>query len=687
MLEKRYVRIELPDDCKVTGADGRKIEEVVHGTIVGSPSLNVGHFSTSPSSFSLLLEELARYADSTVGKSKFAAIERLAAIPFHEKLGSGMAGAFNEDDTELDVLLGLFPDLLSRERDSVCQGIKAMLSAAGGTFAGATEGETGVYIRVRARAADVQAVAQSFISIQSVDRTEEVVELSSRPGPQIETGVTVVPRDDAPLVCVIDTGVATGSRFIDPFVVAREQPLGPPHSEDHGTFVASRVLFGDSIRDQVAAGTLDNRTRVVSVSAFTRDSIGNKIPPTTEQLIRIVRDTVARWHTQARVFNLSLNLSKPDQAGATVGNTVSPLAAEIDALSRRYSVLFVVSAGNYPPTGSPPPADPFPDYFTREETRVLAPAEAMLAITVGSCAERENGGSMVSAGSPSPFTRRGPGLGTFRKPDILAHGGNNGAGWRDHDDLSVAGIGPQGDAIAYGCGTSYAAPVVASLAAQILDCIPNATVELVRALLVHFARYPDDARTSDVLSKVVGNGRIDPARILRSTQWQQTYAFMGHIDFRQILRIPFYVPSGLTRRKTLERLRVRCTVAFAPETNRTLRSGYCKSNLRCKLVKLDSQSREKEVTSEKCAEAMQDRYSSVVRLERTFSRHVGHGDWKLLVEQESRWRLKDSRTPVAALVTVEDPKSERGIDIRAMIRAEAQGRYATELTAKHVLRV
>ncbi len=688
-IGKGYFRLELPSSQSITGSGGRRIEDDIHSSIVGSPNVNIGHFSASAESFSLLVEELQRYAETpdNVGKSKFAAIEQLGSIPLKEKLGPGVADRLATGTKSVDVLLGLFPDLLDRERQAVRMAVEALLRPTGGRVMDEIVGEGGSYLRVEAGPDAIRTIAESIIAVQSVDQTEEVVELSSRPGPIIDSGVVLRPSDRAPIVCVIDTGVAEGCRFIDPFVIAREHPLGPPHLQDHGTFVASRALFGDTIRDQLSAGALDNRVRIVSVSAFTRDSIGNKISPTTDQLMRIVRDTVTRWHERVRVFNLSMNLAPKDGSpDFSVENVVSPLAAEIDALSRRFGVLFVISSGNYPSHGEATPTEAYPDYFKDPKTRVLSPAEAMLAITVGSYAARDNSGSMVSKGFPSPFTRRGPGIGKYRKPDLVANGGNYGVGWREQDDLSVAGLAST-SAVAYGCGTSFAAPVVASLAAQIMDAVPNATAELVRAMLVHFADLMPEAESSEIFSNLVGNGRLNPAPILRSTPWEQTYAFMGSLGYRKILRIPFFVPRGLTSRTIRDRLRVRCTIAFAPETNRTLRSGYCKSHLRCKLIKLTPGNAEKEVTDQgDSPSAIKDRYSSIVRLEKTFSSNVESGDWQLLVEQESRWRLKDPNTPISVLITVEDPHRASGIDIYSMIRTEARGRYMAELTVRQQLR-
>jgi hypothetical protein len=121
-------------------------------------------------------------------------------------------------------------------------------------------------------------------------------------------------------------------------------------------------------------------------------------------------------------------------------------------------------------------------------------------------------------------------------------------------------------------------------------------------------------------------------------------------------------------------------LVFAPETNRTLKSGYCKSHMRTKILKVNSSDGEhKEVHSENSRERINERYSTVIRGTKTFSSHIASGEWALLVEQQTRWTLKDANTPFAVVITVEDPHQEAGIDIRAGIRNEASVRYQTEL--------
>jgi hypothetical protein len=69
-----------------------------------------------------------------------------------------------------------------------------------------------------------------------------------------------------------------------------------------------------------------------------------------------------------------------------------------------------------------------------------------------------------------------------------------------------------------GSGTSFAAPLVAHKAAQILAHFPDASANLVRALLAGAARVPDEAQLKlqmlgkEAVSSVCGHGQVDPAR-------------------------------------------------------------------------------------------------------------------------------------------------------------------------------
>lgn len=691
-IPKRYFRLEVPEDQSVLGAAGAKFEEITHATLVGAPDRHTAHLSTTGPHLALLVEELERYASTrqNTGKSKFAPVEAIGPIPLAEKVSERAKALLNDPDANADVLLSLFPDLTRIEREAVKTAIGARLRESNGEVVDEYLAEAGLYVRVRARAKVISEVAQLFLAVQSVDCVERALELSAVAGEVLTSSMVVLPNRSAATVCIFDTGVCQGSRFLDGSTVAVEQPIGPPLDCEHGTFVASRIIFGDTLRDQLAAGQFDPAVKVLSVCVVSHDDIGNRRAATTEQLMRILRDTVERWHQQVRVYNLSINLLPidPRVAASVTDDTVSPLAAEIDSLSRRYGVLFVVSAGNFPTHRALIPTEPYPVYFLKDETRIAPPAEAMLAITVGSLADRANMGTLAPANAPSPFTRRGPGFAGYRKPDLAAHGGNCGQQWQHVEDVATAGLNRDGDRIAYGTGTSYAAPLVSRLAAQLFAAVPNATPELVRALLVHFAQSlpSTEALSGETLIRLVGNGRPSAAQLLSSTPWAQTFIHVGRLGFREIRRVPFYVPKGLVSRPGRQKVTVCVTVVFSPETSRTLKRGYCKSHLRCKVEKLDTHGARHNVVPEDSPESMRDRYCPVIRFEKTFSSHVGPGDWQLLIEHESRWRLREEALPFAALISIVDPRTDQRVDIRNMIETEVPNRYTLELGVRWQVR-
>lgn len=95
----------------------------------------------------------------------------------------------------------------------------------------------------------------------------------------------------------------------------------------------------------------------------------------------------------------------------------------------------------------------------------------------------------------------------------------------------------------------------------------------------------------------------------------------------------------------------------------------------------------KEVDQNEGDAVLKARYAGLVRLEKTFSRGIAGGYWRLLMEHESRWTLKDKSLPIAAVVTVEDPREDPDIDVLAAIRKEVPNQYQATLAAPVALRV
>ncbi len=89
-------------------------------------------------------------------------------------------------------------------------------------------------------------------------------------------------------------------------------------------------------------------------------------------------------HYGCKIFNLSFG----DEAKPYHGGHVRGLAAVLDSLAQEYGVLFIVSAGNFHGTDEFPMhwLHEYPDYLFDGACRILDPAPALNALTVGSVA-------------------------------------------------------------------------------------------------------------------------------------------------------------------------------------------------------------------------------------------------------------------------------------------------------------
>lgn len=173
-------------------------------------------------------------------------------------------------------------------------------------------------------------------------------------------------------------------------------------------------------------------------------------------------------------------------------------------------MVFVISAGNLPyePGSGEQLRANYPNYLLNEEARIIEPATSAIALTVGSLSlgrgslqyseDAQRNSVARIKGYPSPFTRRGFGVDGMIKPDLVDFGGDfviDGSRVIDNEPgvsiLTLAKNSASSMFRAY-CGTSFAAPRVANIAAQLFTQFPNATPNLIKALIVNSATLPNE---------------------------------------------------------------------------------------------------------------------------------------------------------------------------------------------------
>lgn len=342
-----------------------------------------------------------------------------------------------------------------------------------------------------------------------------------------------LPDESDPMACVIDSGVVAGHPLLKNWVVEeRDFESGedtPTDLNGHGTAVAGLVVYGD-IATCLESNTWEPRVRICSAKVLRNrpnpvqpDRPEAVFPDESERRIEaVVEEAIRYFHQQGcRVFNLSVG----DAAKIYADQRQFSWAELLDGLARELDIVIVVSVGNNEP--GIPDAPSTRDRFrkaVRDQTldhRLISPATAALALTVGSLARFEGlpqNAIGVTAGAPrggpSPFTRTGPGYAmrpTSKgiKPDLAEYGGNyaiqalssDTKRWVDHPALGEPSLQREyiDRALKMFFGTSYAAPHVTHAAAVAQVALRDALGQeppacLIRAVVGATAAVPDAPR-------------------------------------------------------------------------------------------------------------------------------------------------------------------------------------------------
>lgn len=420
------------------------------------------------------------------------------------------------------------------------------------------------------------------------------------------------PSANAPAVCVIDSGIQEGHFWLEPAIDKASSSCFLPNSPatdvadyvpggGHGTRVAGAVVHGESIPTD---GAVPLRVWVQNARITDADGILPKemFPPS------VLRAVVSQYHEgsrRTRLFNHSINADSPCRIGH-----MSAWAAEIDRLSNEYDVLVIQSAGNLPMSRPAPKlgisevlsnGSVYPDYLTQAACRIANPAQSFQALTVGSVAygrfESAGWRSFASqAGESSAFSRCGLGIWDSIKPEVVEYGGDclrnastppevstPQAGRECYPELirSTLNGGPAFDRD--GVGTSFAAPKVTRIAAELQSLFPEASCLLYRALIVQSARWPEwaelltPAQQAAVLKRI-GYGIPELERATTNTDHRATFITDDDRDIGagacHIYQVR--VPEELRRPGDEYDIRVETTLSYVAEPRRTRRThrGY-----------------------------------------------------------------------------------------------------------------
>jgi Subtilase family len=483
---------------------------------------------TDDTELKLFRERLEEYKKGAQGDQRypaynglFAAIDDVSSIAPADRIGPRLLADRKSPVTDIDARENFTLDIelwdapTQMDRQVRVQKVVAYIELAGGEILSRYIGAAGlIVLRARLRG----SLLRNVLSLTVVSRIDlpPIPDLGEREPPFVTVDDIPAqrPPQDAPLIGIIDSG-STEHPLLAPSLESLGVPpsLGTADIWGHGTKVAGIAAFGD-LRECVDRKVFESPVRIISVKVVNDQGRFDDATAISDQMDAAIRMLHQRG---CRIINIALG----DKHRIPYdGGRVSPWAATLDTLSRELDVVVIVSAGNSAGSERAPWGTQaelitrtYPDYLVLDENRIVDPAMAAIALTVGSLAHANGlptepaGGAELRAiaavNTPSPVTRSGPGANKSIKPELTDFGGTvlfDGMTQRivTGDHYASAGMLTLRSDYLRGLltsstGTSMAAARVAYKAALLLRAMPRASANMIRALLGLCASPPAEA--------------------------------------------------------------------------------------------------------------------------------------------------------------------------------------------------
>lgn len=406
--------------------------------------------------------------------------------------------------------------------------------------------------------------ADFFLDMGQEEQAEWTLDLKRR---------TVVAPDDAPTVCILDTGVSRGHPLLEMVIGKRDvftvEASWGDHDNDgfsknkgHGTEMAGLAVYGDLLQYLATNRPVKLRHSVESVKILPPEGGNNPqlygaITAHAVAHPEIESPQRLRAYMLAVTTNDSRDRGQPTSWSAAldalaVGRSFAPSTCGLEYLDhaeRDSHRLFIVSAGNVNKY--------IGDHLDRSDTEsVQDPAQAWNVLTVGAFTEKvevsnphwANWSPVAEHGELSPYSTTSV---SFQekwpiKPDVVFEGGNLATNGNEFEDcvpdlcLLTTNYKPNERLLTYSNATSAATAQVARMAAIVRAEYSNYWPETVRALLVHSARWTpkmmesfnsvDTKRERLKLTRRYGYGVPSLVRALRSASDSLTLVVQSEIS-------------------------------------------------------------------------------------------------------------------------------------------------------------
>ena len=417
------------------------------------------------------------------------------------------------------------------------------------------------------------------------------------------------PADDAPAVCVFDTGVNRAHALIEPALavadlhtIVEDWGVDDQHEDGHGTTMAGMALHGDLTAALGDASERQLKHRLESVKLLPPDGFEDNDPGSYGVLTQAAV-ALPEFAAPARprvfcmaVTNLDVSGATPSSWSAAIDQAASGSmdGDEEDAPKR----LIVVAAGNISAEIDAAKIQPQDSYPIED------PAQAWNALTVGGYTDlvdvRDKGYEdwtpMATAGELSPHTRTSTSWPQGRapfKPEVVMEAGNRAYNAKRTEALTFGSLSliSTGSDITRAPlvpfqATSAASAQGARLAARLMADHPEHWPETVRGLIVHSAEWTqpmieafdrtDGKKGNYGLVRRFGYGVPDYDRATASANNHlalfaqadiQPFKLDGQRKFNDCHYYTLPIPTDMLEKLENERIELKITLSYFIEPN------------------------------------------------------------------------------------------------------------------------
>lgn len=523
----------------------------------------------------------------------------------------------------------------------------------------------------------------SFLSehplVRKVTAAPSLSSFTASEGIGLDVDVTA-PADvsSLPIIGVIDNGI---SDVFDGWKVYTWSELpGNFRVEDHGSKVAGLLVKGSELNGTDLVSEADG-CRLADLFMFPSDGRWEEAyPQGTENFFDSLRNAVeeAKEESGARIFNISVN-----QKGRTPTEGWYSIAAQkLDEISDELDVQFVISAGNLSNGQMRDewiPADPDHNIDSlRPEHIALPPAESLRGISVMALNPNDL--------SPTAYTHIGPAYKGGIKPDVAYVGGSA------EVNSGLSSISMTGEKVLVS-GTSMSAPLVAKIISAVDNKIGgNASLELLKALVIHHSQYPNsiiDESYDEIRKDLYGFGvPVSSDTILTEDDHSFTFVVADRIPSDKKLSLAFPWPASLKKHDGSCRGDVKLTLVSRPSLDGSFGEELVRENITAYLRASDVNGKKKGLMKFEFSDFDDDlaaeeenlikdafRWNPIKVSHAKLTRKKIAGDVFLEIEYLSREGMPSNfdGVPFAAILTISDPKGEAQVNTEMKAAMQAIG--------------